>query len=64
VVFDSGVSISGFAAIAAPIFDQRKQLRYVLTLLYRTDRPHAQKANLINQTLQTASVGPMLISTD
>jgi DNA-binding IclR family transcriptional regulator len=64
VVFDSGVSISGFAAIAAPIFDQRKQLRYVLTLLYRTDRPHGQKANLIKQTLQTASVGPMLTSTD
>jgi DNA-binding IclR family transcriptional regulator len=64
VVFDSGVSISGFAAIAAPVFDQRRALRYVLTLLYRTDRPHRSKADLINQTLQTATVGAMLTSTD
>jgi DNA-binding IclR family transcriptional regulator len=64
VVFDTGVSISGFAAIAAPVFDQRRALRYVLTLLYRTDRPHRSKADLINLALQTASVGAMLISTD
>ena len=60
VVFAAGVSISGFAAIAAPIFDQRKQLRYVLTLLYRTDRPHLHKTELVSQTLEAASVGAML----
>jgi DNA-binding IclR family transcriptional regulator len=64
VVFDTGVSISGFAAIAAPVFDQRRQLRYSLTLLYRTDRPHCDKAELVNQTLRAASVGAMLTSTD
>jgi DNA-binding IclR family transcriptional regulator len=64
VVFDKGVSISGFAAIAAPIFDQRRQLRYALTLLYRTDRPHRHKAELVTQTLRAASVGSMLTSTD
>ena len=64
VVFDKGVSISGFAAIAAPIFDQRRQMRYALTLLYRTDRPHRHKAELVSQTLQAASVGPMLTATD
>jgi DNA-binding IclR family transcriptional regulator len=64
VVFATGVSISGFAAIAAPIFDQRKQPRYVLTLLYRTDRPHRNKAELVSQTLQAAGVGSMLASAD
>lgn len=64
VVFATGVSISGFAAIAVPIFDQRKQLRYVLTLLYRTDRPHRNKAELVSQTLHAASVGAMLAGTD
>jgi DNA-binding IclR family transcriptional regulator len=64
VVFDKGVSISGFAAIAAPIFDQRRQLRYALTLLYRTDRPHRHKAELVNQMLRAASVGSLLTSTD
>lgn len=60
VIFDKGVSISGFAAIAAPVFDQRKQLRHVLTLLYRTDRPHRNKAELVRRTLQAAGVGSML----
>jgi DNA-binding IclR family transcriptional regulator len=64
VVFDKGVSISGFAAIAAPIFDQRKQFRYALTLLYRTDRPHREKAELVSQTLRAAGVGSMLTATD
>ena len=64
VVFDQGVSISGFAAIAAPIFDQRRQLRYALTLLYRNDRPHRHKAELLKQVLQATSVGSLLTSTD
>ena len=64
VVFATGVSISGFAAIAVPIFDPRKQPRYVLTLLYRTDRPHRNKAELVSQTLQAASVGTALAVSD
>jgi DNA-binding IclR family transcriptional regulator len=63
VVFDKGVSISGFAAIAAPIFDQRRQMRYALTLLYRTDRPHHHMAELVTQTLQAASMGSTLMGT-
>lgn len=54
VVFAKGVTISGFAAISAPIFDESKQLRYVLTLLYHTDRPHRLKAELLRHTLQAA----------
>jgi DNA-binding IclR family transcriptional regulator len=64
VVFDTGVTLSGFAAIAAPIFDRHKHLRYALTLLYRTDRPHRAKAELVSKTLQAASVGLMLTGTD
>jgi len=60
VVFETGVTISGFAAIAAPVFDSRKQLRYVLTLLYRTDRPHRTKPELLRQTLAAAGWGATL----
>jgi DNA-binding IclR family transcriptional regulator len=55
VVFAAGVTISGFAAIAAPVFDGGKQLSAVLTLIYRTDRPHRKKAELVNQVLQAAA---------
>ena len=55
VVFAAGVTISGFAAIAAPVFDPGKQLSSVLTLIYRTDRPHRKKAELVNQVRQATA---------
>jgi DNA-binding IclR family transcriptional regulator len=55
VVFAAGVTISGFAAIAAPVFDGSKQLSSVLTLIYRTDRPHRKTAELVNQVRQAAA---------
>jgi DNA-binding IclR family transcriptional regulator len=55
VVFAAGVTISGFAAIAAPVFDASKQLSSVLTLIYRTDRPHRKRAELVNQVLKAAA---------
>lgn len=55
VVFAAGVTISGFAAVAAPIFDSGKQLSSVLTLIYRTDRPHRRKAELVSQVVQAAA---------
>jgi DNA-binding IclR family transcriptional regulator len=54
VVFAAGVTISGFAAIAAPVLDAGKQLSSVLTLIYRTDRPHRKKGELVNQVQQAA----------
>jgi DNA-binding IclR family transcriptional regulator len=57
VVFAAGVTISGYAAIAAPVLDGSGQLRSVLTLLYRTDRPHRKKAELLSQAREAASVG-------
>jgi DNA-binding IclR family transcriptional regulator len=55
VVFAAGVTISGFAAIAAPLFDSAKQLSSVLTLIYRTDRPHRKKAELLSQVLHATA---------
>ena len=55
VVFAAGVTISGFAAIAAPVLDASKQLGSVLTLIYRTDRPHRKKAELVNQVRQATA---------
>jgi DNA-binding IclR family transcriptional regulator len=56
VVFAAGVTITGYAAIAAPVFDAGKQLRSVLTLIHRTDRPHLKKAELLSQTREAAIV--------
>jgi len=55
VVFAAGVTISGFAAIAAPLFDASQQLSSVVTLIYRTDRPHRKKAELVSQVRQAAA---------
>jgi DNA-binding IclR family transcriptional regulator len=56
VVFAAGVTITGYAAIAAPVFDAGKQLRSVLTLIYRTDRPHRKRAELLSQTREASIV--------
>jgi DNA-binding IclR family transcriptional regulator len=56
VVFAAGVTITGYAAVAAPVFDAGKQLQSVLTLIYRTDRPHLKKAELLSQTREAAIV--------
>jgi DNA-binding IclR family transcriptional regulator len=58
VVFAAGVTISGYAAIAAPVFSAGKQLSAVLTLIYRTDRPHRRKSELLGQALEAARAGP------
>ncbi len=55
IAYSSGVTLSGYAALAAPIFDASKRLRYVLTLIYRTDRSHKKKEDLIQLTLETAN---------
>ena len=55
VVFAAGVTISGFGAIAAPIFDASRQLSSVLTLIYQTDRPHRKKAELVDQVLEATA---------
>jgi DNA-binding IclR family transcriptional regulator len=48
IAYSSGVTLSGYAAIAAPIFDAAKRLRYVLTLVYRTH--HKKKEDLVRLT--------------
>ena len=55
IAYSSGVTLSGYAALAAPIFDAGKRLRYVLTLIYRTDRLPKKKEDLVRLTLDTAN---------
>jgi DNA-binding IclR family transcriptional regulator len=55
ISYASGVTLSGFAAIAAPIFDETQGLRYALTLIYRTDRHHKRKEELMRVTLEAAN---------
>jgi DNA-binding IclR family transcriptional regulator len=55
IAYSSGVTLSGYAAIAAPIFDTNERLRYVLTLIYRTDRHHRKKEDLARLTRQCAN---------
>ena len=54
IAYSSGVTLSGYAAIAAPIFDATERLRYVLTLIYRTDRQHKKKEDLVRLTQECA----------
>jgi DNA-binding IclR family transcriptional regulator len=55
ISYASGVTLSGFAAIAAPIFDEGQRLRYAITLVYRTDRYHKRKDEFMRLTLEAAN---------
>ncbi len=55
IAYSSGVTLSGYAAIAAPIFDASSRLRYALTLIYRTDRHHKKKEDLVRLTMECAN---------
>jgi DNA-binding IclR family transcriptional regulator len=55
ISYASGVTLSGFAAIAAPIFDESQRLRFAITLIYRTDRGSKRKDELLRLTLQAAN---------
>ena len=55
ISYASGVTLSGFAAIAAPIFDEAQRLRYALTLIYRTERHQKRKDEFARLTMQAAN---------
>jgi DNA-binding IclR family transcriptional regulator len=55
ISYASGVTLSGFAAIAAPIFDEAQRLRYALTLIYRTERHQKRKDEFARLTVQAAN---------
>jgi DNA-binding IclR family transcriptional regulator len=55
ISYASGVTLSGFAAIAAPIFDEAQRLRYAITLVYRTERHHKRKEEFQRLTLEAAN---------
>lgn len=55
IAYDSGVTLSGFAAIAAPVFDFNQHLRHVLTLIYRTNQPHLKRDELLLLTREASA---------
>lgn len=55
IAYSSGVTLSGFAALAAPIFDFNRQLRYVLTVIYSTSPALLPKDELVRLTREAAA---------
>ena len=64
ISYASGVTLSGYAAIAAPIFDADHRLRFVLTLVYRTDRHHKRREDFARLTVQAADRASHLAGAD
>ena len=54
MTYASGVTLSGYAAIAAPVFDATQRLRYAITLVYQTDSDHRRKEEFARLTLEAA----------
>ena len=54
VAYASGATLTGYAAVAAPILDGAQQLRYALTIVYRTDRQPDRQEQFARLVLETA----------
>jgi DNA-binding IclR family transcriptional regulator len=64
ISYASGVTLTGYAAIAAPVFDAAQRLRYALTLVYQIGRRHQRKEELVRLTLQAADRASHLAGAD
>ncbi len=62
ISYASGVSLTGYAAIAAPVFDAGQQLRYVLTLVYQSN--NKRREELVRLTRQAADQASHLAGAD
>lgn len=62
ITYSSGVSLTGYAAIAAPVFDAGQHLRYVLTLVYQSNSK--RKEELARLTRQAADRASQLAGAD
>jgi len=62
ITYSSGVSLTGYAAIAAPVFDAGQHLRYVLTLVYQSNSK--RKEELARLTRQAADQASQLAGAD
>jgi DNA-binding IclR family transcriptional regulator len=54
ISYRSGVTLSGYAAVAAPVFDGSQQLRYAMTLVYPTGGDGTRRGEFGRLTLQAA----------
>jgi DNA-binding IclR family transcriptional regulator len=54
ISYASGVTVSGYAALAAPVFDVAQRLRYAITLVYQTGRDKRRRDKFSRLTLQAA----------
>jgi DNA-binding IclR family transcriptional regulator len=54
ISYASGVTVSGYAALAAPVFDVAQRLRYAVTLVYQTGRDKRRRNKFSRLTLQAA----------
>jgi DNA-binding IclR family transcriptional regulator len=54
ISYASGVTVSGYAALAAPVFDGAQRLRYAITLVYQTGRDKRQETKFNRLILQAA----------
>jgi DNA-binding IclR family transcriptional regulator len=64
ITYASGVSLTGYAAVAAPVLDGAQRLRYVLTLVYQTDRNHRRREELVRLTRHAADQASQLAGAD
>jgi DNA-binding IclR family transcriptional regulator len=54
ISYEPGATLTGYAAVAAPIFDKSEQLRYVMAVVYATDGLTSRREQIIRLTRQTA----------
>jgi DNA-binding IclR family transcriptional regulator len=54
IAYEQGSTLTGYAAVAAPVFDNTEQLRYALTVVYSTDGPASRRQQIIRLARQTA----------
>jgi len=54
ISYASGVTVSGYAALAAPVFDVVQRLRYAITLVYQTGRDK-RRGNKFSRLTQRAA---------
>jgi len=64
ISYASGVSLTGYAAVAAPVFAAGRRLRYVLTLVYQTGRNTKRREELVRLTRQAADQASQFAGAD
>ncbi|HTV79949.1 MAG TPA: IclR family transcriptional regulator [Steroidobacteraceae bacterium] len=64
VTYSADVTLSGYAAVAAPVFDAAQQLRYAMTLVYPTGRDAKRRREFSKLTREAAERASHLAGAD